>query len=309
MAAKFDLSEIKGVIPALISCFKEDGEYDEERQRKVVRHLLRKGVNGLYLTGSTGESFMMTPEERKRVVETVVDEVGGRVPVMAHVGAISTKVSVDLAQHAEKTGVDAVSSVPPFYWKFSDDEVFDYYRELTDSVGIPMVIYNLALAGLVGYSLLTRLAGIEGVRGMKYTAPTHDEIMRMKEEVGKEFIVYSGADQMAMSGLMFGADGIIGSFYNMVPEIYLELYAAIREGQMERAHQKQTQANAVIAYCHEFSYLSVIKRSLKWAGADGGYCRRPFGAINDADEETLRTGLRRIRNEYKIDNVEVLASL
>ena len=309
MAAKYDLSEIKGVIPALISCFAEDGEYDEERQRIVVRHLLRKGVNGLYLTGSTGESFMMTPEERKRVVETVVEEVAGRVPVMAHVGAISTKVSIDLAQHAEKMGVDAVSSVPPFYWKFSDDEIFDYYRELTDSVGIPMVIYNLALAGLVGYSQLTRLAGIEGVRGMKYTAPTHDEIMRIKEEVGKDFVVYSGADQMAMSGLMFGADGIIGSFYNMVPEIYLDLYAAVRKGELDGARERQTQANAVIAYSHEFSYLSVIKRSMKWAGADGGYCRRPFGVINNQDEETLRTGFRKIRNEYKITDVEVLASL
>lgn len=309
MAERHELSDIKGVIPALISCFAEDGEFDEKRQRAVVRYLLSKKIGALYLTGSTGEAFMMTPDERKRVVEVVVDEVGGRLPLIVHVGAISTKVSVDLAKHAEACGVDAVSSVPPFYWRFSDEEIFDYYRELTASIDVPMVIYNLALAGLVGYKLLKRIARIDGVNGMKYTASTHDEIMRMKEEVGKEFVVYSGADQMAMSGLMFGADGIIGSFYNMIPEIYIDLYNAVKAGDLNTAHRKQTQANAVIAFAHDYSYVSVIKRSLSWAGVDGGYCRKPFAAISPEQEQELKSGFRAVRDKYEIEGVEVFAAL
>lgn len=309
MAVKYNLTDIKGVIPALISCFAEDGEYDEKRQRAVVRYLLEKKVSALYLTGSTGEAFMMTPDERKRVVETVVDEAGGSVPIVAHVGAISTKVSIDLAKHAEACGVDAVSSVPPFYWRFSDEEIFDYYRELTESIGVPMVVYNLALAGLVGYKLLKRIAQIDGVKGMKYTAPTHEEIMRMKEEVGKDFVIYSGADQMAMSGLMFGADGIIGSFYNMIPEIFLDLYDAVKAGDLATARRRQTQANAIIAYAKDYSYVSVIKRSLSWAGVDGGYCRKPFASVSPGEEQKLKTGFRAIRDEYNIEGAAVLASL
>lgn len=309
MAEKFKLTDIKGVIPALITCFAEDGEYDEKRQRAVVRYLLGKKVRALYLTGSTGEAFMMTSDERKRVVETVVDEVGGRVPIVTHVGAISTKVSIDLAKHAEACGVDAVSSVPPFYWRFSDEEIFDYYRELTASTNVPMVIYNLALAGLVGYKLLKSIAKIDGVKGMKYTATTHEEIMRMKEEVGKDFVIYSGADQMAMSGLMFGADGIIGSFYNMIPEIYLDLYDAVKAGDLATARRRQTQANAIIAYAHDFSYVSLIKRSLRWVGVDGGYCRKPFAMISDEEERTIKVELRAIRDKYNIEGAAVLASL
>ena len=167
------LTDIKGVIPALISCFDESGAYDERRQRAVVRFLLDKKVEGLYLTGSTGESFMMTPDERKHVVETVIDEVGGVVPVIAHVGAISTKVSIGLAKHAEACGADAISSVPPFYWKFSDEEILDYYKDLSGSVGIPMVIYNLALAGLVGFNL--RQKGRRSLPHGKHGGVFHDD--------------------------------------------------------------------------------------------------------------------------------------
>lgn len=309
MANRYELKDIRGVIPALVTCFDENGEFDELRQRSVVRFLLDKKVNGLYLTGSTGESFMMSPQERMRVVETVVDEVQGAVPVMAHVGAISTRLSIELAQQAEVAGVDAISSVPPFYWKFTDDEIFDYYRELTSSVGLPMVVYNLELAGLVGYSLIKRIAGIEGVGGIKYTAPTHDEIMRIKEEIGRDFLVYSGADQMAMSGLMFGADGIIGSFYNMMPELFMKLYEAVRAGDLETARELQTHANAVISYSHAFSYVSVIKRSMKWAGADAGYCRRPFAPLSAEDEEVLKSGVRQIRDKYGIEHVAVFDAL
>ncbi len=307
--AKYELKEIKGVIPALVTCFDEAGEYDEKRQRAVVRFLLGRKVAGLYLTGSTGESFMMTPDERMRVVETVVDEVKGSVPLIAHVGAISTKISRDLAKHAQAAGVDAVSSVPPFYWKFTEDEVFDYYRELTDSVDVPMVIYNIALAGLVSFELIKKIAQIAGVKGIKYTAATHDGIMRIKEQIGKDFVVYSGADEMAMSGLMFGADGVIGSFYNLIPELFIGVYNAVKAGDLKTAQERQTQANAVIDYSHNYSYVSMIKRSMKWAGADGGFCRKPFAPVPPEDDDVMKAALREIRDRYRIKNVALFDAL
>ncbi|MBN2656028.1 MAG: dihydrodipicolinate synthase family protein, partial [Spirochaetales bacterium] len=149
--AKYNVNEIKGVIPALVTTFDRDENFDEKRMRNLVEHLIGKGVDGLYLTGSTGEGFLMTPGERMKVVEVVVDQVNGRIPLIAHVGAIGTKISIDLAQQAASAGVDAISSVPPFYWKFGADDVFNYYKDITGSTDLPMIVYNIALAGLVGF--------------------------------------------------------------------------------------------------------------------------------------------------------------
>lgn len=305
----YALKEIKGVLPALVTCFDEAGEFDENRQRAVVRSLMARGIHGFYLTGSTGESFMMTPDERKKVVEVIMDEVKGAVPVIVHVGAISTKLSVELAVQAEAAGADAISSVPPFYWKFSDDDVCGYYKDISDSVSIPMVIYNVPLAGLVGYNLIKRLSSIDGVEGIKYTAPTHYEIMRLKEEVGKDFMVYSGADEMAMSGLSFGADGIIGSFYNMIPEIFLKLYAAVRKGDMATAAELQRQANAVIFYSLDHNYFSILKRSLSWIGVDAGFCRKPIANLKAEEEVEVKAALARIRDAHGILGVSALDAL
>ena len=307
--SKYALDTIKGVMPALITCFDEDGEFDPARQRAVVRHLLGKGVDGFYLTGSTGESFLMTPDERKRVVETVMDEVKGAVPVIVHVGAISTKLSVELAEQAEAAGADAISSVPPIYWKYSNDDIFGFYKDVSASVSIPMVIYNVPLAGLVGYDLIKRLSTIDGVKGIKYTASTHFEIMRLKEEVGKDFIVYSGADEMAMSGLSFGADGIIGSFYNMIPELFIRLYAAVRAGDIAAAAECQRQANSVIFYCLDHNYFSIMKRSLSWVGVDAGFCRKPIANNGPKAEAEAKAALARIRDENGIKGVSVLDAI
>ncbi|HOX31248.1 MAG TPA: dihydrodipicolinate synthase family protein [Spirochaetales bacterium] len=306
---RYAIKDIKGVIPALVTSFDEKGEFDEARQRSVVRFLLSRGADGLYLTGSTGEFFMMAPQERERVVAAVADEVAGRVPVIVHVGAVGTKLSVDLARQAQSCGADAISSVPPFYWKFTNDEILDYYREIGESVGLPMIVYNIALSGLVGYGLIKRLAKLPGVQGIKYTATSHFEIGRIKEEIGEDFAVYSGADEMAMSGLAVGADGVIGSFYNMIPELFKDIYAAVRRGDLAAAREKQAQANAVIFYSLDHNYIPVIKRSLSWAGVDAGRCRKPLPYHSEAEAAEIRAALARIRDERGIEGCAVLDAL
>jgi len=120
--SKFKLSEIEGVIPAMLTVFDKDENIDVEGLRRLTEHLIDNKVNGLYLTGSTGEGFLMTTSERKRVVEVVIDQVKGRIPVIVHVGDIGTKKTIELAKHAHETGADAISSVPPFYWNFNQSK-------------------------------------------------------------------------------------------------------------------------------------------------------------------------------------------
>lgn len=304
------LLKMTGVIPALVTAFDQNEEFDEVRMRACIRFLIDRKVDGLYITGSTGETFLMSQAERKHVLEVIVDEVSGAIPVIAHVGAIGTKLSIELAQHAQESGVDALSSVPPFYWKFTPDQIYNFYADLTASTDLPMIAYNLPLAGLMGFDLIERLAGINGVDGIKYTATSHAEIMWIKQEIGKDFVVYSGADEMALSGLSFGADGIIGSFYNFIPEVYQAMKKAIDAGDLKQAKQHQETANAIISFALKRNMLGFIKRGMAWQGADAGYCRKPFDDyINPAEEEALKAECRQFKIDHNIQGVAFLDAI
>ena len=304
-----NFTAFSGVYPAMVTPFDENEQIDEKRLRALVNFLIGRKVEGLYITGSTGESFLMSPEERKRVVEITVDETRGRLPIIAHIGAIGTHVSIDLARHAERAGVDAISSVPPFYWGFSADQVFGYYADITASTALPMIAYNVPMAA-IGFDLIKRISTIDGLIGVKYTASTHHEILRIKEEIGKDFVVFSGADEMAMSGLSVGADGIIGSFYNSMPEIWLALRDAVAKGDMAEAKRLQEIGNAVIFFSLPRGGVACIKRAMAWQGCDAGYVRRPLGTVIDkAAEDKLKAEFRQLRDERKLTGVAFLDAI
>jgi N-acetylneuraminate lyase len=305
----FDIRTVTGVIPAMVTPFDENEALDEGRLRAVVDFLIGRGLDALYITGSTGETFLMTPEERKRVVEITVDETRGRVPVIAHIGNIGTRSSVELARHAEAAGVDAISSVPPFYWGFSADQIVSYYKAIAAATSVPMLAYNVPMAAL-GFDVIKRLADIEGVVGVKYTATTLFEVIRIKQEIRADFIVYSGADEMAMAGLSFGAEGIIGSFYNLMPEIFMALFKAVRVGDMAEARRLQEIGNAVIFHALPRGGVHVIKRGMAWLGCDAGYVRSPLGGYVDAaGEARLKDDFRALRDQRGLSGVAFLDAL
>ena len=308
--SKFDIKNFKGVIPAVLTAFDKNEEIDEVGMRQLVSYLIEKGVNGLYLTGSTGEGFTMSSEERKRVVEIVMDENKGRVPIVVHVGAIGTKLSVDLAKHAEEVGADGISSVPPFYWKFNEDQIVKYYTEIAESCSIPMIVYNVPLVGLLGMSAIKRLAKVENVKGIKYTALSHYEITQIKDELGADFLVYSGADEMAMSGLLAGADGIIGSFYNIMPELFINIKNAVDNKDMDEAKRLQRQAVEIIMYSLQLpSFYAGMKSVLRWRGINAGYCRSPFQNLTEQEELDFKEGYKKLKKTYNITGIDFLDEL
>lgn len=306
---KFKCIDIRGVIPALVTPFNEHEEVDVERTKKLVNWLIEQGIGGFYLTGSTGEGFLMTPQERKLVVETVIEEVAGRVPVVVHVGAISTKISIDLAKHAQHAGADAISSVPPFYWRWDNDHIFKYYQDIAESTTLPMIIYNVPLAGLFSFDFIVRLAQIPNVKGVKYTAYTHQDIYKCKEALGDDFMVYSGADEMAVSGLLNGADGIIGSFYTMLPDLYVRLNQFVQKGDFQQAQRLQKIAVAIIDASLKHDYYAVIKEATRWMGVDAGYVRRPFQNCTAEQIAVLKADLKAIKERYQADDILVLKGL
>jgi len=308
---KWELSDIKGVIPALVTPFNEDESFSEEKTRNLVEYLIDMGVDGFYLTGSTGEGFLMDAEERKKVVEVVLDQVRDRVPVIVHVGAISTKITVELAKHAYENGAAAISSVPPFYYQFSIDEIYGYYKDISDAVTLPLVIYSIpATTGVnMGVNAVVRLAQIENVKGIKFTSMNHYEMQRIREKLGNEFAIYSGADEMAISGILAGADGIIGSSYNCMPEVFKEIIKAIKSNDIKKAQQYQIIANDIIEIFGKYTYHVSLKQAMKWIGVDCGRNRRPFKTLSKEEKEALRQDLLYLKKAKPYCNVKLLDSI
>lgn len=307
---KFKMSQIKGVIPALLTPFDKDENLDEKGLRGLISRLIDEGVHGLYLTGSTGEGFLMDIDERKRAVEIAMDEIKGRVPVIVHVGAISTKLSLDLTHHASEFKADAISSVPPFYYRFGEAEIKEYYKTLAGATDLPMIIYNIPLAGLMGYDTILELAKLPNVEGIKYTAASHYEITMLKKDLGQDFMVYSGADEMALSGLLAGADGLIGSTYNAIGDTFLTLYKLHQEGKIEQANLVMKEGVATIMKMLSYgSLMSLLKAINRWRGVDCGYSRAPFANFTEEEEEQMKKDFIAFGEEMDLKHVAFISEL
>lgn len=305
--SKFEIKDFKGVIPALLTVFDENENIDEKGMRELVSYLIDLGVDGLYLTGSTGEGFTMSSEERKKVVEIVMDEVKDRIPVVVHIGAIGTKLSIELAKHAESLGVTGISSVPPFYWKFSEKQIINYYKDIAESCKTPMIVYNVPLAGLLTVDTIEKLASIENIKGIKYTAQSHYEITQIKDKFGEDFLVYSGCDEMALSGLLSGADGIIGSTYNVLPDLFININNAVNNKDIDLAKKLQKEGVSIIMYLlNTPCFLAGMKSLLRAMGIRAGYCRRPFENFNEEYEKEFLQGLKSLKEVKSIENVRCL---
>tara|TARA_B100001778_G_C18489725_1_gene584482 strand:- start:69 stop:998 length:930 start_codon:yes stop_codon:yes gene_type:complete len=307
---QFDPNNINGVIPAMITSFNKDESINKEGIRKTINYLISEKVNGLYITGSTGETFLMSQDEKKQVIEIIVEEVNGRVPVIAHIGSIGTKITTELGQYAEKIGVDALSALPPFYYGFSNDEIFNYYTDISNTTNLPITIYNISHAHLMDLDMLKRLAAIKNVKGVKYTAPTHFNFNKIKKEVGENFKIYSGMDEMSLSGLISGADGIIGSFYNLMPEMFVDIYAKVKEGNINAAKKIQEKINIIILYALGKSGYPFIKMGLNWLGIDSGYVRKPFTTFIDREiENTIKNDLKKLTDQNDLSGIKFLDTI
>ena len=298
---KKSIEDFKGVIPAVLSVFDAQEELDEKGTRELIRFLTSFDIGGLYLTGSTGEAFLMNSEERKRQVEIVMDEVGDRLPVVVHVGAMSTRASVELARHAEAVGAAGISSVPPFYFKFNEEQIFGYYRDISEATSLPMIVYNIPLAGMMTVSMIERLASLPNVKGVKYTGTALYEVTQIRDACKPGFQIYGGCDELGSSNIALGVDGIIGSFYNCIPDLYLRIWKAVKESDVETAARLQRKALHVIMLgIQSRSMMACIKLWLRSSGVQAGYARRPFDNFTEEQAESL------VRSLLELDSREGL---
>lgn len=270
-----------GVFPALLTPFDAAGAVNYDALRELVRWNLDKGVNGFYVCGSTSEAFLLSNDERKKIVETVCAEVAGKAAVIAHVGCIGQDMAVELARHAEEAGADAISSVPPFYYGFSFAEIKNYYFALADT-GLPVVLYNFVPAGGARLTAAQFMEFLSDPRflGVKHTSSDFFLLERLKA-FRPDAVIFNGFDEMFLSGLAAGADGGIGSTYNFMAEKYIAIEQAFRAGDIAAAQAEQKKANAIIQVLLEYGVMPGAKALCRHLGLDLGNCRKPFRTLTE----------------------------
>ena len=305
--SKFTIKDFKGVIPASLSIFDINENLDIEATKEFTKFLLGFDIHGLYLTGSTGEGFLMKSEERMDAVKAVMEVAGDKVPVVVHVGNIGTKRTIELAKQAKEAGATAISSVPPFYWHFNSKQIFNYYKDIAEAVDLPMIIYNVPLAGMMSAEMIKELSQIENIKGVKYTNTDIYQIPLIKESVGEDFMVYGGADELASSNLLVGVDGIVGSFYNLIPDLFVQIDQAIKNNEVGKAYDLQKNAVKIISYLVDGgNMVAGIKAVLREAGINAGYARKPFINFYDEDQRNLAKGLVDLANKNDMENIHVI---
>jgi N-acetylneuraminate lyase len=275
-----------GVYAALITPFDEKGGVDEKRLKNLVKFLISKGIDGLYVCGGTGEGLLMDIDERKKVAEIVKDEAQNKIKLIVHVGgALNTKNSIELAKHSEKIKVDAISSIPPIYYKFSFNEIFNYYYQLANLTNLPFFIYYIpATTGIfLTNEEILKFGEIKNIIGLKYTYTDfyllQDLLLKMK---GK-WIAFSGPDELFLPALNMGVVGCIGSTQNVLPEIFVEIYKNFKEGNIKKAIELQKRITIAVSLLKKYGGITSWKIALKFRGIDAGYAREPF--LKDLDKD------------------------
>ncbi len=271
------MKKLNGIMPALLTPFDDNNKINEKSLAGLIEMNIAKGVDGFYVTGSTGEAFLLSKEERKGLMETVADIVDGRVTLIAQVGAISEDEAIEYAKHAEKCGYDAVSSVAPFYYKFGFDEIRHYYNGIAHATDLKMIIYNIpALSGVnMTCEQICDFLSDDKFAGIKFTSSDFFTLEKIKSAFPDK-VVFNGYDEIFLSGLAAGADGGIGSTYNIAAERYIKIKKAFEARDMDAARKLQHEANIIVDELLKVGLNQAAKAILTMKGIPFGKCRAPF---------------------------------
>ncbi|MBR5969606.1 MAG: dihydrodipicolinate synthase family protein [Lachnospiraceae bacterium] len=296
-----DFAKYKGIIPAFYACYEEDGTVSSARTKALARYFVEKGVKGVYVNGSSGECIYLSVEERKQILEAVMEEAKGKLTVICHVACNNTADSAALAAHAEQLGADAIASIPPIYFRLPEHAIAAYWNDISAAAPkTDFIIYNIPqLAGVsLTMPLFKKMRENPRVIGVKNSSMPVQDIQMFKAEGGENCVVFNGPDEQFVAGRAIGADGGIGGTYGAMPDLFLKMDALLSEGKAQEAQALQYAVNEIIyKMCSAHgSMYAVIKGVLrKNEDLDIGGVRAPLANLIPEDEAVVEEAAKMIR--------------
>ncbi len=288
-----DIQKFTGVYPAVITPFDAAGEVDVAKLTAYVEYLSER-VDGLFAGGSYGSGPIMSVAQRKILAETVVKAAAGRVPVIVHIGCTNLNDTVELAQHAESVGVDAIAAVTPFYYRHTPNVIKEYYKNLCASVQIPVILYNNPKYSNFSVSgdLLAELAelGLQGVKDSSADiALFYDYMAKVKKE---GFLFLIGSQTHLLPAVVGGAHGVVSGLSNAFPGFIKEIYDNCKAGKFAEAREMQLKANLLRSVTGDGIPVPFYHAVLPMLGVDIGLPKRPFLPLGEAEVQRIEKALK-----------------
>jgi len=287
---------LEGIMPPHITPMKHDGKIDENSLRKCVRFWIESGVHGLVPCGSNGEAPYLSRDERKKVVELVVEEANGKVSVVAGTGSMSTQETIALTKDAEDVGATAALIVTPFYFRLTNKEMYEHFKRISESVNIPIVLYNVPKFTGVNLepSVVAQLAELDQVVGIKDSSGSIWQIAEIIRLAGNELSILAGTGDVIFPTLMLGGKGAIVAIANVAPKICVSLYEAVKNGQYLKAKELQLKLLPLNDVLTKKYGVTAVKEALNIIGKPAGYPRKPLLSLDDQSREEIRAVLKNL---------------
>lgn len=286
--------DLKGVLTALATPFDDDEAVDFDALRALVDRSIAGGVDGVVAGGSTGEFASLSPDERQRVIEVVIEHAKGRVPVIAQTGATTIREAKRLSQAAINHGADVLMLVTPYYEPLSLDETVTYIKEVASSVDAPIMLYNIPDATGVNLDLETvrdLVESLDNVHYIKDSSADYEQALKLIRYLGDDIDTIIGWDVYLYSALAEGAAGIMAGAANVFPEEMVEVSRLIRSGELRAGYQAWTKLYPAIDALLSESFVAAVKAGLRLQDVPAGVPRAPMADIDDAARDRIARAL------------------
>ena len=285
----------KGVFPAIITPFKEDGGLDEEGLAKNIKYLNKTGISGVVPCGTTGESATLTFEEHKKVVEVAVQV--SKVPVIAGTGSNNTREAIELTCHAAQAGADAALLITPYYNKPNDRGMYEHFKAVAEACNIPIVLYNVPKRTGIDMKpeLVAKLSRIKNIVAIKEASGSLSQQSQIIEQTrGSDFVLLSGDDDLTLPTMSLGGQGVVSVVANVAPKKTVALVDAILKGDMEKARSLHYELAPLVRAMFLETNPIPVKTAQKFLGLAGGPLRLPLAAMAPEKEKVLKDILERL---------------
>jgi N-acetylneuraminate lyase len=285
--------KFKGIIPALVTPLNEDETINTSVLVELINYLNSKGADGFYIGGATGEGLALRTEERMVLAQEAVNAINGKKPSIIQVASTDFNDAILLAKHAEKIGADAISATPPLFFQYDENDVYNYYKALADSVHIPVMIYYSPAARFdISADFAAKMFEVDNITAIKWTSSDYYEMLRLKDLTHGEMNIINGPDEMLLMGLNAGADGGIGTTYNFMFETIKSIYDNFIKNNPEEAQRYQTLANRIIAELKKYHTIPLTKVILEEMGFNVGNATFPMKRYTDKEKQAIISGMR-----------------